>query len=638
MRRRKLNNQSKAKGVSDANVFYFVPATYSITEGVVSDAVALTNTTNINTALADAVTAGKAIFDVPTMDAYFNTQGNSTAGGAAGRQENIDSAIVIPDNMHFRMSASTVLRRQPNNKYQSVLLGAMYINGDVNRTGANIEISGGTLIGDINDHIYTQYETVTAAATTTTAEIRVRREYVDTVYSIPVTVSNTATNASEISTWLNANTVDLNTSVIGSTIQLDAGAGVYVFIDDDVTDTSGIELAYGVNYTHEYGFGIALYGAWDTYIHDIYIKDFHGDAIFLDKTNLRNIDGTLPASLRTCENVLIQRVTTENCRRQGISVVDCNGYEQGVALATPGGNGSRIGVVIDDCDITDTGRDIWAAPAYGIDLECYRGNNGLLYPNHVMYEYARVESVIIKNSRFTGNRKGDLNLYNSQFTQVFNNDFSYKIGHIACNNTAIHDNTFTYVNTFPENLVNSYAIALDQYISADGVTDFSHHYEIYNNTIQGGYTTGMRLGGTNHNIYSNTITDLNPVGGVGFAVGNLNNTTYHDNIINIGGSDSLAMESGVSGSTSSNIDIYNESYTATLIPDGEALQNATAIRLKNITVTGTLGAGTGILISNSVFSGSTRDVEVINCNDIEFTVNCTYTVVNQSGNTNVTIP
>lgn len=601
-----------------SNTFSFNPSEYGIIQGVVSDAVALNNTIYINTALQDAVASGADTFEVPAMDVYFETGGEGKT-----RNATVDAAIVVPDNMHFKMHANTVLRRQPNNKYASTLLGAIYTHGNENRKGENIKISGGTLVGDINQHIYTQYQTITSPATTTLAAIRIKREYVNTVYEIPVTISDVVTNASEIATWLDTNVPDLNATANGAIITIDAGMGVYVLMDDDSTDTSNIEISYGSRYTHEYGFGISLYGCHNAIIQDVYIKDFHGDAIFIDKTGLRNTNGTIPSNIRSCENVLIQRVTTENCRRQGISVVDCNGYEEGVALPTPGGSGSRVGVIIDDCDITDTGRDIYALPGYGIDLECYRQTGA---------EYARVENVIIKNTRFSGNRKGDVNLYNSQYVELFNNSFSYKIGHVASNNISIHDNTFDYVNTFPQNYASSYAIALDRYLT----TNYVHDIDIYNNIISG-YTFGIRVSGEDFNIYGNTITNLNPLGGVAFGLGSLKNFTYHDNTVNIGGSDVLAYESATTGTTTENLRIYNETITATLIPDGNALQNATAIRLRNITVTGTLAEGTGILIENSSFSGTTRDVEVINCNDVEF-VNCTYNVVNQSGNTNVIIP
>jgi len=477
------------------NAYYLDPVVAGITEGVVSDTIALANTVAINTALETAKTEGNTTFVVPTMDAYFDTGGNGNS-----REEEVSGAIQIPDNMHFKMGAGTVLRRQPNDKHHSSLLSVIYKpptstnRGYGSLLGENVEISGGTLIGDINDHTYYVGATITSPATTTTASIRIQREYVPTVYEIPVTISNVTTNATEIASYINTNLNDMEATVDGATVWITPNQGLYVLMDDDNTDLSNIEMVYTPDYTFEFGFGISLYGAHNTYIHDITIRNFHGDAIFIDKTGLRNIDATLPSNFRTCENVLIQRAYMQNNRRQAISVVDCNGYEDNVALPTPGGVGSRVGIIIDNCDIVDTGRDIYHLPAYGIDLECYR---------QLGAEYARVENVIIKNSRFSGNRKGDLNLYNSQYVQVFNNEFTYKIGHVASNNVSIHDNTFTYDPiVYPENTDNSVAISLFSYIAQDGITELVYDFDIYSNTISG-YTFGIIVSGDRFNVYSN---------------------------------------------------------------------------------------------------------------------------------------
>ena len=421
-----ITRQMINKGVQDivastpsVDTYYLDPSSAGIIEGVVNDTVALNNTAIINSEIQAAKDGGYTVFELPTMDAYFDTAGDGS------KFTMHDGAIKVPNNMHFKMTAGTVIRRQPNNYNRSHLISACYIDLEQRGTegmtpdiAENIEISGGTLIGEVNQHIYTQYYTVSSAATTTTAQIKIQREYVSTVYPITVTPNDAITQASEIASYLNNEIpeADLYATSDGDVITLYGNAGIYVLMDDDTTDTSGIDFDGWQDIS--YGYGVSLYGVHNGYVHDIYIKDFHGDGVFGGITASRNHDGTIPANVRTCENVLIQRVTTENCRRQGISIVDCNGYDTvGVALPAPGGlgNSSRYGVMIDDCDITDTGRDIYTLPAYGIDLEPYRRRD----ENNNLLEDARVEGVIIKNSRFTGNRKGDIDLYAPQFVNIW---------------------------------------------------------------------------------------------------------------------------------------------------------------------------------------------------------------------------
>lgn len=599
-----ITRQMINKGVQDivastpsVDTYYLDPSSAGIVEGVVNDTVALNNTAIINSEIQTAKTGGYDVFEVPTMDAYFDTFGDGS------KFTMHEGAIKIPDNFHFKMTAGTVLRRQPNNYNRSHLLSVCYIDGDPNQTAENVEISGGTLIGDINDHIYTQYYTLTSALTTTTVEIEIEREYIKTVYSIPVTVSDVNTNASEIATWLNTNVGDLYATSSGAVITLYGNAGIYVLMDADDTDTSGANFTGWQDIS--YGYGISLYGAHDAYVHDISILDFHGDAIFAGITGLRNINGTIPSNERTCENVLIQRIYTENCRRQGISIVDCN----------PGSLG--YGVTVDDCTITDTGRDIFTLPAYGIDLEPFRGRDG----GGNLLEYARVEGVVIKNSTFTGNRKGDIDLYAPQFVEIFGNTFDYKIGNVACNNISIHNNTFTGLGVASES-----AISINTFVSPLG-NELVFNIEVYNNTINAGYTFPFAFSGDNFEVYSNTIVDpLN----IGILVADkLTNSYFHDNNIS-STSGGTGIGNQVAG-TLTNVLFENE----TINMGGVGVGGGVGTRLVNITGAGVTDIN-GIVFRTCNINGDYPiDIKVENSTNITFE-DCTYDEPETvSGNTNV---
>ena len=116
-------------------------ANTGITEGVVSDAVSLSNKAEMQLKIDTAKGLGAEIFDFDgDIDAYFQVEADNYNRAP-------EQGIILPSDFHFKMHAGVNLRVQPTYKIAYALLCA--------HTEDNITITGGNLWGDRYTHDYT---------------------------------------------------------------------------------------------------------------------------------------------------------------------------------------------------------------------------------------------------------------------------------------------------------------------------------------------------------------------------------------------------------------------------------------------------------------------------------------------------
>ncbi|WP_271407396.1 right-handed parallel beta-helix repeat-containing protein [Tenacibaculum soleae] len=138
-----LNSKLTIKGSVKltSKEFKFKTDRWDITEGIVSNEIALTNRKNINKTIELVERLGGDVFELGKMDAYFNVEANKVE-----RSYMNDRAIRIPSDFHFKMSDDTFLRVQPTH-FAAYYLLSTYLTD-------NTKISGGNLIGDRYEHDY----------------------------------------------------------------------------------------------------------------------------------------------------------------------------------------------------------------------------------------------------------------------------------------------------------------------------------------------------------------------------------------------------------------------------------------------------------------------------------------------------
>nr|WP_319398915.1 right-handed parallel beta-helix repeat-containing protein [uncultured Carboxylicivirga sp.] len=109
---------------------------WNITEGIVSDEVAITNKKALQKALDDSKRLGATIFNTGDFDAYFNVTYDYFR----------IAAISIPSDLIFQLNDNTHIRVQPNKEPHYVLIQM--------REVSNVEILGGKFYGDRDEHDY----------------------------------------------------------------------------------------------------------------------------------------------------------------------------------------------------------------------------------------------------------------------------------------------------------------------------------------------------------------------------------------------------------------------------------------------------------------------------------------------------
>ncbi len=136
-----------------------------------------------------------------------------------------------------------------------------------------------------------------------------------------------------------------------------------VFITGSGSIVGDVKTHTGVE--GEWGMGVSLSSSRDITLQGITIKNCWGDCIYLGQSTIGRDEYS--------ENVLIERVTCEAGRRQGLSLI------------------AGKDIHITKCRFIDTGKIKYTAPGRGIDIEPNDKDNTV------------VQNVLIEDCRFSGN-------------------------------------------------------------------------------------------------------------------------------------------------------------------------------------------------------------------------------------------
>lgn len=262
----------------------------------------------------------------------------------------------------------------------------------------------------------------------------------------------------------------------------------------DGTHISGGHL-WGDRFTHDYagddgptdqGLGIYVGGADNMRIEDLSANEFIGDGIVVGPLVPRNDDGTPQKGRPYAENITIRDCVFDSNRRNGLALVDVEGALLDGVTVTNTAQGSR------DIDGPSAG----VSPRWGIQIEPIQplGDDGELRLLEI------VTDVVIRNSSFSNNYAGDLNLFKCNAVEIYNNTFGGGVGSVVASDVEIHDNTFV-----ADSSDRLRAIHAAPKLDADGahrVFDWS----IRDNKIEG-FTQGISIGGRDQRIEGNEISE-----------------------------------------------------------------------------------------------------------------------------------
>ncbi|MFI1770152.1 right-handed parallel beta-helix repeat-containing protein, partial [Thalassobellus citreus] len=242
---------------------------------------------------------------------------------------------------------------------------------------------------------------------------------------------------------------------------------------------------------HGWGFLLWIIGSENVVVDNVNISKATGDGVVFHSEKLRNADGTLGPNNREVNNALIKNLNIDECRRNGISILD-------------GRN-----ITIDNCNVTNTGNGVQAydnngakiyssdgvAPRYGLDMEAIRTRDD----NGILEETALIDNIIVKNSNFTGNKSGDIVLYTASQVIIENNYFDKWISNKASDTVEIINNTFESRDP------SFFAISINSFMDPFG-KELNHDYLIKDNKIKN-YSVGIRVAGEKQEVSNNVITD-----------------------------------------------------------------------------------------------------------------------------------
>ncbi|WP_445384795.1 hypothetical protein ACT6NV_12585 [Robiginitalea sp. IMCC44478] len=143
---RLLNHTLDVEGTAELveTTFQFYPERWDITQGPTSDENSLVNRDNLNKVFKQVQGLGGSIFQIGTLDAYFNVN-----TPWASTRIMAEESISIPSNFTLMMSNETNLRVQPSGFPAYTLLTVF--------EGSNITIKGGNLYGDRWEHDYSPF-------------------------------------------------------------------------------------------------------------------------------------------------------------------------------------------------------------------------------------------------------------------------------------------------------------------------------------------------------------------------------------------------------------------------------------------------------------------------------------------------
>lgn len=273
------------------------------------------------------------------------------------------------------------------------------------------------------------------------------------------------------------------------------------------TDGSGVQRN-----VHGWGYLIWIIGSENIVIENINMAKAIGDGLVFHSEGFRNDDGSLKPGKREVNNVIVRNVNVDECRRNGISILD-------------GRN-----ITFDNCNVTNTGNGDQAydssgkkiasssgvAPKYGMDLEAIRTRDA----DGVLEEHALIEGITIKNSRFTNNEAGDIVIYTANNVVVDNNYFDKWVGTKASHTVTIKNNTFESRDSDF-----SFGINVNSFLDPFG-KELNYNYQVLNNTVKG-YRSGIRVSGENQIITGNRVENCQD----GISFSNVKNAVFSNNII-----------------------------------------------------------------------------------------------------------
>ena len=309
---------------------------------------------------------------------------------------------------------------------------------------------------------------------------------------------NSAATYSLMTTYLTDNSKISGGNLIGDRFEHDYSP---------FTDAAGVKR-------NEHGWGHLLWiiGSHRVTVENVNFSKAIGDGIVFHSETLRNDDGSLKPNTREVNNVSVRNVNIDECRRNGISILDGRNITFDNCNVTNTGNGSQA--------YNDSGAKIYSsagtAPRYGIDMEAIRTRNA----DGTLNETALIQNINVKNSNFTGNEAGDIVVYTANQVIIENNYFDKWVANKASHNVIINNNNFESRDP------SFFAIGINSFIDPFG-NELNHDYLIKGNKIKN-YSVGIRVAGENQEISNNDIIDC--ATGI-FFISNLINSNFNNNNI-----------------------------------------------------------------------------------------------------------
>ena len=138
-----LNHKLKIQGTPSltSTTFKFEKSKWEITEGEVSDAIALVNKNTLKNVIAQVKSYGVETFKIDDLDACFWVDNELKDG-----RPMLEGSILLPSNFILEMTGNTHLRVQANHYFGYCLLEI--------RGVSNLTVKGGNLYGDRDQHDY----------------------------------------------------------------------------------------------------------------------------------------------------------------------------------------------------------------------------------------------------------------------------------------------------------------------------------------------------------------------------------------------------------------------------------------------------------------------------------------------------
>ena len=188
------------------------------------------------------------------------------------------------------------------------------------------------------------------------------------------------------------------------------------------------------------------------------------------------------------------------------------------------------------------------APKAGLDIEAYNENGS----NGEIYQYEKVENVMISGNTFKGNRKADIILFISQNVLIEGNNIEKGIVCQYSSNSIIRKNTLIAKADEDGNMPTS------------GISTSNSrrvfNIEISYNDITG-FENGLTLNGKAHKVHHNRVNEYK----TGLVLGKLEDTEIYDNTYKTNQPKSYGLRS-INGYVTGTVYLFNENFQATNRP------------------------------------------------------------------------